>query len=175
MPTIAKTVQLQDAETGVLQYPLTIAAAISMTAGGQTLLEELAKYMPIDTYTEVVGNVRKLKVDYIPQLPYLLKGANSVTDSPYVQEVSVNAAGTKLIVKTWSKEANGILKTEEIDIVGENTTYTLEAKYNDASSGTPNSAIRLKDSNNHTDDVPVPVGALRNDNNVTLILDGNFS
>lgn len=174
MPT-AKIVQLQDAESGVLQYPLTVAAAVAMTAGGLTLLEELAKYMPIETYTEVVSGVRKLKVEYIPQLPYLLKGANSVTDSPYVQEVSVNAAGTKLIVKTWSKEANGILKTEEIDIVGENTTYTLEAKYNDASSGTPNSAIRLKDSNNHTDDVPVPVGALRNDNNVTLILDGNFS
>lgn len=174
MPT-AKTVQLQDAETGVLQYPITIAAAISMTAGGNDLIDELAKYMPIATFTELVEGVRKFKTEYIPQLPYLLKGADSVTGSPYVQEVSLNTAGTKLIVKTWSKETNGVLKTEEIDIVGENTTYTLAAKYNDATTGSPNSAVRLTDSNNQNVDAVVPVGALRNDTDVVLILDGNFN
>ena len=115
--------------------------------------------------------------DLVTELGKYLKMKNySTTDAPYVAEVSVNAAGTQLQVKTWSKEADGTLKTENIAIVGSDTTYSLAAKKNtQATAGqAPDSAVRLTDSNGTNYDAKVPTGALINDDYVQVVLNGNF-
>ena len=144
------SVQLTNPENELERwFPVTLAALVRM-ANGADLVTELGKYLKATT--------------------------NSVTGAPYVADVSVNAAGTKLKVKTWSKEANGTLKEEEIAIVGTNTTYTLSAKMNtqdDATQG-PNSAVRLTDSDGNNYDAKVPMGALINDDYVEVVLNGNF-
>ena len=175
MPT--QIVQLTDSEsTSTLCYPVTSGDAVMI--GAQTLIQELSKYMELNEFTELIGGVRCLKASVIPNLPqYLKQGSYSTTSAPYVHEVSVNEAGDKLIVKTWSKATNGVLATDQIDIVGENTTYTFETKYNTETNvnNAPNSAISVTDSDGTTTNLVFPVGALRNDNNVELVLNGNFT
>lgn len=144
------SVQLTNPENELERwFPVTLAALIQM-ANGADLVTELGKYLKATT--------------------------NSVTTAPYVSEVSVNEAGTKLQVKTWSKDANGTLKEEELAIVGTNTTYTLSAKMNTQSDPTqaPNSAVRLTDSANNNYDAKVPAGAIINDDYVEVVLNGNF-
>lgn len=145
-----KSVQLTNPENDLERwFPATLAALVMM-ANGADLVTELGKYL-------------KAK-------------SNSVTSAPYVADVSLNSAGTKLKVKTWAKEADGTLKEEEIAIVGTNTTYTLSAKMNtqdDATQG-PNSAVRLTDSEGNNYDAKVPTGALINDTKVEVVLNGNF-
>ena len=145
-----KSVQLTNPENDLERwFPITLAQLVTM-ANGADLVTELGKYLKMKSY--------------------------STTDAPYVSEVSVNQDGTKLQVKTWSKEANGTLKTESIDIVGENTTYSLAAKKNtqETEGGAPNSAVRLTDSNGNNYDAQVPTGALINDDYVQVVLNGNF-
>lgn len=130
-------------------FPITLAGLVMMPSGS-TLLEELAHY--------------------------LKQKEHSTTDAPYVQEVTVNETGTQLQVKTWSKDANGVLASQSIDIVGANTTYNLTASYNTAGDGQiANTKLILSGSDGVTSSINVPVGALVDDTNVELILDGRFS
>lgn len=128
-------------------FPVTLAGLVMMPSGS-TLLEELAKYL-------------KAK-------------ENSTTDAPYVQEISVNEAGNQLQVKTWSKTEDGVLASQSIDIVGQDTTYVLGAVTNTATSGSANSRIQLVGSDGVSSSIQVPVGALMDEESVELVLDGRF-
>ena len=176
MSSIAKKVQLSDPEdSNVLWYPITTAETVLMGTSGELLINEIAKYMRFTDFAEEIGGVKYIKEAAIPNLSkYLKRGNYSTTDYPYVQEVSVNTDGNKLIVKTWSKESNGVIKQDEIDIVGENTTYTISAIRNTSTSDTPNSAIRLSGNDGSIQNILIPTGTLRDDDNVELVLNGNF-
>ena len=136
----------QDPSQGWL--PVTLAELVNMPSGS-TLLQELGTFLKMREY--------------------------SVTGSAYVQEVSVNEAGTQLMVKTWAKDANGTLTSQSIDIVGENTTYTLTAERNTATTGSANSHLFFSGSDGVTSSIQVPVGALVDDDDVELIIDGRFN
>lgn len=177
MPDTYKKVLLQNPKNNNEKWlPQTIAEMVTMP-DSSTLIQALAALMATDTYTEVVNNNRRIKPQYLDLAAYLLAGTNSVTTAPYVAEVSVNVAGDTLTVKTWAKESDGTLKTETIPIVGSDTRYSLSAKYNTETdpNETPNSAVRLTDSDGSNVDAKVPMGALVNDTGVRVILDGNWT
>lgn len=178
MASVAKKVQLVDPEQNeVLWYPITTAESVLMDTGGELLINEIAKYMKLSDFTIVSGGVRQIKESVIPELSkYLKQGSYSETTHPYVQEVSVINNNTALRIKTYAKEQDGVLKEETVPIVGENTKYSLSSINNTEvdPNENPNSAIRLTGTDGSSTDVTVPVGTLRDDNNVILVLNGNF-
>ena len=105
--------------------------------------------------------------------------ADPFTNHNYTKSVSANQAGTQLTVVNVS---NNVETTSTIDIVGENTEYTLGNRMNTNTSGSSNAAVTLTDNAAiaTVQAVQVPFSAIVNDtatgnSAVTIVLNGNFN